>query len=97
MIPGCHAPGAWCDAHHVHWYSNHGPTDVSNMAMVCGRHHTDIHTGIWSLEMIDGLPWARPPTWIDPNREPQRNTYHHHRNQAHQLHLDLDPPDNDDG
>jgi hypothetical protein len=45
--------------------------------------------------MINGLPWARPPTWIDPHQRPRRNTYQHHRNQAHQLRHDLDPPSPD--
>jgi hypothetical protein len=35
--------------------------------MVCGRHHDSIHSGVWELEMKDGIPWARPPSWIDPN------------------------------
>jgi hypothetical protein len=26
--------------------------------------------------MIDGIPWARPPSWIDPGRRLIRNTYH---------------------
>jgi hypothetical protein len=63
-----------------------------NLALVCHRHHADIHAGVWSLEMIDGLPWARPPRWLDPHQELRRNTYRHHRDAAHQLALDLDPP-----
>jgi hypothetical protein len=60
--------------------------------MVCPRHHTDIHAGIWSLEIINGIPWARPPTWIDPQRRPMRNTYRDRCRAADQLALDLDPP-----
>jgi hypothetical protein len=92
VIPGCHAPGTWCDGHHTHWWSKGGRTDIDNLALLCPRHHTDVHSGIWTLTMINGLPWARPPTWIDPHQRPRRNTYQHHRNQAHQLRHDLDPP-----
>jgi hypothetical protein len=92
VIPGCPAPSAWCDGHHVRWWSKGGATDIDNLALVCHRHHADIHAGVWSLEMIDGLPWARPPRWLDPHQELRRNTYRHHRDAAHQLALDLDPP-----
>jgi hypothetical protein len=91
VIPGCFTPGAWCDAHHVQWWSHNGPTDVTNMAMVCPRHHTDIHTGIWSINMRDGLPWATPPPWIDPDQHPIQHTYPQHRDAANQLALDLKP------
>lgn len=40
---GCDVPAAWCDAHHlVHWIDG-GPTDISNGALLCGRHHTIVH------------------------------------------------------
>jgi hypothetical protein len=96
VIPGCFTPGAWCDAHHVQWWSHDGPTDVTNMALVCGRHHTDIHSGIWTLEIRDGNPWVIPPTWIDPHQTPIRHTNLHHRTTTDRLALDLQshpPPD----
>jgi hypothetical protein len=92
VIPGCHAPGAWCDGHHAQWWSKGGRTDLDNLALLCPRHHADVHAGIWSLDVRDGLPWARPPRWMDPQQRLRRNTYQHHRNQAHRLRLDLDPP-----
>jgi hypothetical protein len=97
IIPDCHAPGTWCDAHHIQWWSKNGPTDLANLAMLCPRHHTDVHAGTWSIEMINDQPWARPPTWLDPQQRPRRNTHRHHRNRAHQLHLDLHPPADDQG
>jgi Domain of unknown function (DUF222) len=95
VIPGCHAPPAWTDAHHVDWWSTGGATDVTNMALVCGRHHSAVHAGIWSLEMINGVPWATPPRWIDREQKPLRNTYRQHRQAAEQLALDLSPPADD--
>ena len=41
--PGCSIPATWCDAHHVRHWSRGGPTDLSNLALLCGRHHTVVH------------------------------------------------------
>jgi len=35
--------------------------------------------------MQNGVPWIRPPTWIDPQRRPLRNIAHHAADQARQL------------
>jgi hypothetical protein len=91
VIPGCTIPAAWSDAHHVQWWSKNGPTNVSNLAMVCGRHHTEAHAGIWTLEMRDDIPWIRPPKWLDPQQRWRRNTYPHHQQAAAQLAADLGP------
>jgi len=97
VIPGCTAPPAWCDGHHVNWWRHGGRTDIDDLALVCGRDHTLIHLGVWDLTMIDGIPWARPPEWIDPWRRLIRNTYQqdadHARSLGTQLRLALDPPD----
>ena len=37
------------------------------------------------LKMIDGIPWARPPSWVDPQRRWTRNTFHHAKTRAAQL------------
>jgi hypothetical protein len=85
VIPGCTIPAAWSDAHHVRWWSKNGPTNVSNLAMVCGRHHAETHAGIWVLEMRDGKPWVKPPKWLDPEQRWRRNNDTHHRQAAEQL------------
>jgi hypothetical protein len=85
VIPGCTAPAEWCHGHHVVWWEHLGPTDKNNLALVCTRHHGQIHAGIWDLKMIDGIPWARPPSWVDPQRRWTRNTYHHAKTRAAQL------------
>ena len=42
--PGCDAPASWTDAHHlVHWVDG-GPSDLSNAALLCQRHHTVVHS-----------------------------------------------------
>ncbi|MGB3258445.1 MAG: DUF222 domain-containing protein [Ornithinimicrobium sp.] len=41
--PGCTIPAPWCDAHHVVHWSHGGRSDLSNYALLCGRHHTLVH------------------------------------------------------
>lgn len=42
-FPGCTIPATWTDAHHVSWWSRNGRTDLTNLALLCGRHHTRVH------------------------------------------------------
>ena len=49
QFPGCRAPAAWCDAHHlVHW-TRGGETNLDNCALLCRRHHVAVHEGGWKL------------------------------------------------
>jgi hypothetical protein len=49
QFPGCRAPAAWCDVHHlVHW-RNGGDTSERNCALLCRRHHVACHEGRWTL------------------------------------------------
>lgn len=42
--PGCDAPASWTDAHHlIHWVDG-GASDLDNAALLCGRHHTVVHS-----------------------------------------------------
>ncbi|MFN8080003.1 MAG: DUF222 domain-containing protein [Kineosporiaceae bacterium] len=108
VIPGCTAPVDWCDVHHATPWAEGGLTDVDAMVAACGRDHTAIHAGIWTITMINGVPWVIPPPWIDPLQRPVRNTVHDDEHTAHrlaahlgdQLTLDLDQgesPDRDAG
>lgn len=42
-IEGCSIPSSWCDAHHIHHWSDGGETKIENLALLCRRHHTMIH------------------------------------------------------
>ncbi|MGC1207514.1 MAG: DUF222 domain-containing protein [Ornithinimicrobium sp.] len=42
-FPECTIPAPWCDAHHVQHWSRGGRSDISNYALLCGRHHTIVH------------------------------------------------------
>ncbi len=74
--PGCTVPGDACDAHHVSWWTRGGPTDLDNLALACGRHHTEIHQRTWEIQIHGGIPWVTPPSWIDRSRRPLRNAAH---------------------
>ena len=41
-FPGCNRHRK-LHAHHVIWWSLGGPTDLANLVLVCGRHHTLLH------------------------------------------------------
>ncbi len=75
VFPNCDRPAPWTQAHHVIHWSQGGPSDLSNLCLVCDRHHDAIHNG-WDVEMgADGKPDVRPPPWVDPERRARRNQY----------------------
>jgi Domain of unknown function (DUF222) len=96
VIPGCGAPAAWTEAHHVHYWSRGGPTDIDAMCLLCSRHHTEVHLGIWVIQIRDGIPWIQLPHWVDKQRRWARNTYPHDsdltRRLGTQLRLNLPEP-----
>ena len=54
--PGCERTASWCDGHHiVHWVDG-GPTDLSNLVLLCRRHHRMVHEGGWQLIKQDDGP-----------------------------------------
>jgi hypothetical protein len=72
IVPGCKRKPRWCDAHHVNPYPN-GPTNLSNLVLLCKRHRKHVHAGIikllpgdtgsaWVVTRPDGTPLRqRPP------------------------------------
>jgi hypothetical protein len=63
VFPGCDRPATWCQAHHLHEWINGGPTDLDNLALICGFHHRLLHEGGWALRVC-GQRWqaVRPDT-----------------------------------
>ncbi|WP_369812731.1 DUF222 domain-containing protein [Kineosporia sp. R_H_3] len=94
VIPACPVPHEGTDAHHLRAWEQGGSTDLHNLVSLCPRHHQDVHAGLWVVEMLDGIPWVRPPSWIDPERRLTRNLHHQAHAAAHrigqQLRLALD-------
>lgn len=62
-FPGCDRPHHWCDAHHVTHWADGGPTSISNLLLLCRRHHRFVHRGRsgFSLGLEDGRPVFRRP------------------------------------
>ena len=57
-FPGCTIPAQWTDVHHVAWWSRGGLTDLSNAALLCGRHHTLVHQRDLTATVTDtGVTW----------------------------------------
>jgi hypothetical protein len=75
VFPRCDRPPAWCEAHHLNFWSEGGPTDLDNAALLCHYHHHLVHEGQWTAHMApDGVVEIIPPPHIDPHQAPQRHS-----------------------
>jgi Domain of unknown function (DUF222)/HNH endonuclease len=61
VFEGCDRRLNWCDGHHLVWWIKGGPTTLSNLALLCRRHHRMVHEEGWTLERRDGRLKAIPP------------------------------------
>jgi hypothetical protein len=52
--PGCGAPPAWCQIHHLESFRMGGPTSAANGALLCGRHHRHVHARGLVGRLVDG-------------------------------------------
>jgi hypothetical protein len=59
-FPTCDRPVGWCDAHHVRHWADGGRTELSNLVLLCRRHHTLTHSG-FGVEVVDGRVVVRRP------------------------------------
>ena len=39
-FPGCTVPPEWCERHHITGWASGGLTDIDNLTLLCGYHHT---------------------------------------------------------
>jgi hypothetical protein len=74
-FPNCTIPAPWCEAHHITYWSQDGPTNVSNGVLLCSHHHHLIHKEQWTIQAGHGTPWFTPPRHIDPAQRPRQNQY----------------------
>jgi Domain of unknown function (DUF222)/HNH endonuclease len=84
-FPACDLPVSRCEAHHVVPWQHGGPTDQSNLVLLCWRHHHDFaHHPQWHLKLLpdatvevtkpDGRVLAsepRPPPVAVPEPRPK--------------------------
>jgi hypothetical protein len=71
VFPGC-TQRRFVDAHHIlHWLDG-GPTDVTNLVLLCHRHHHAVHEGGYAVELTTtGARWRRPDgSPLDPSGHP---------------------------
>jgi hypothetical protein len=61
----CGAPPVMCDAHHLISWIDGGATKISNLVLLCRRHHTELHKGHWRITITDGVVEVARPTWAD--------------------------------
>jgi hypothetical protein len=60
--PGCDRPPRHCDAHHIVPWERGGQTALSNLVLLCRRHHRVAHRHRWQLTLGDD-GWTR---WRTP-------------------------------
>src|SRR5205809_773606 len=70
-FPGCGLP--FGQGHHIRHWANGGPTTLSNLAMLCRRHHRAVHEDGYQVERLpDGeLQFRRPDGRLFPDVPPR--------------------------
>jgi hypothetical protein len=51
-FPGCDRPAEWCEGHHIHHWEDGGPTCLSNLVLLCSRHHHRVHLVGWHIKLL---------------------------------------------
>jgi len=69
-FPGCGLP--FGQGHHIRHWAQGGPTTLSNLALLCRRHHRAVHEEGYHVErQPDGeLQFRRPNGWVLPDTPP---------------------------
>lgn len=63
---GCRFPGCSCtryvDGHHIKHWANGGETKLSNLVLLCRRHHRLVHEGGFGVQLLDNgdIQFTRP-------------------------------------
>jgi hypothetical protein len=68
-FPGCRMPTRRCDIDHTIAAEHDGPTELTNLAHLCRRHHTLKHHSAWRVRQTpDGiLHWTSPTGKVYPD------------------------------
>ena len=65
---GCGMRPTACDAHHITWWDNNGPTDITNLVLLCPKCHKKVHKHGYTVDSDPtGQHHLRPP----PQRRPR--------------------------
>jgi hypothetical protein len=68
---GCRFPGCgsrYTQGHHIQHWAQGGPTKLSNLVLLCRRHHRSVHEDGFQVERLDdgAVQFRRPNGWILP-------------------------------
>ena len=66
VYPGCTVPAHRCIAHHIRPWDDRGPTDLTNLVLVCHFHHRTVHHGKLAITRTPTGRYTATPT----NRAP---------------------------
>ena len=59
---GCGMRASACDAHHIIWWDNDGPTDITNLVLLCPKCHKKVHKhGYTVIQESEGQFQLHPP------------------------------------
>jgi len=69
---GCRFPGCgsrYTQGHHIRHWAHGGPTKLSNLVLLCRRHHRSVHEDGFQVERLaDGeVQFRRPNGWLLPD------------------------------
>lgn len=78
-FPGCDIPAHWTDAHHLHHWADGGTTSLTNLTLLCRRHHTlahrdDLHATITPEGHVHWNRQSRSYHHAHPGRPPDSAT-----------------------
>jgi hypothetical protein len=78
-FPGCRIPTRRCDIDHTIAAEHDGPTELTNLAHLCRRHHTLKHHSAWRVKQTpDGiLHWTSPTGKVYPDLPARTLTFTH--------------------
>jgi hypothetical protein len=57
----CAAAPNYCEAHHIIEWSHHGPTNIENLALLCAKHHHQLHDTNHQLTRHAPNQWHTQP------------------------------------
>jgi hypothetical protein len=63
LFPGCRVDASRCEAHHVRPWERGGATCLSDLILLCARHHHLVHEGRWRILIDDDHPVGDPRHW----------------------------------
>ena len=80
---GCGLRPTACDAHHIQWWDRGGPTEITNLVLLCPRCHKKVHKQGYVIEQDPDTgqfalrsPQEQPPEPRPPTQESRREYEH---------------------